>query len=147
MLLALSNVTYVLIGWFNFLLLKFLYEYGPCSAYRFVFVGAGLLLVHYLWSGAVPLEHEEFPRYVQQQAFRLPWSLGRFQLGGYWGWNKNDVKLCLDWFNCLSQLMHCSAKFQAPPNAVDFLWSCEGVFFLCFLGQNVTWQYIPNLLD
>jgi len=31
MLLALSNVTYVLIGWFNFLLLKFLYEYWPCS--------------------------------------------------------------------------------------------------------------------
>jgi len=29
MLLALSNVTYVLIGWFKFLLLKFLYEYGP----------------------------------------------------------------------------------------------------------------------
>ena len=28
MLLALSNVTYVLIGWFKFLLLKFLYEYG-----------------------------------------------------------------------------------------------------------------------
>ena len=32
MLLALSNVTYVLIGWFKCLLLKFLYEYGPrCS--------------------------------------------------------------------------------------------------------------------
>ena len=29
MLLALSDVTYVLIGWFKFLLLKFLYEYGP----------------------------------------------------------------------------------------------------------------------
>jgi len=30
MLLALSNVTYVYkIGWFKFLLLKFLYEYGP----------------------------------------------------------------------------------------------------------------------
>ena len=28
-LLALSDVTYVLIGWFKFLLLKFLYEYGP----------------------------------------------------------------------------------------------------------------------
>jgi len=31
MLLALSDVTYVLIGWFKFLLLKFLYEYGPRS--------------------------------------------------------------------------------------------------------------------
>jgi len=31
MLLALSNVTYVLIGWFKFLLLKFLYEYWPCA--------------------------------------------------------------------------------------------------------------------
>ena len=29
MLLALSDVIYVLIGWFKFLLLKFLYEYGP----------------------------------------------------------------------------------------------------------------------
>ena len=29
MLLALSHVTYVLIGWFKFLLLKFLYEYRP----------------------------------------------------------------------------------------------------------------------
>ena len=29
MLLALSDVTYVLIGRFKFLLLKFLYEYGP----------------------------------------------------------------------------------------------------------------------
>jgi len=33
MLLALSDVTYVLIGWFKFWLLKFLYEYRPC---RFV---------------------------------------------------------------------------------------------------------------
>jgi len=29
MLLALSYVTYVFIGWFKFLLLKFLYEYWP----------------------------------------------------------------------------------------------------------------------
>jgi len=32
MLLALSDVTYVLIGWFKFLLLKFLYEY--CNQYE-----------------------------------------------------------------------------------------------------------------
>jgi len=50
--------------------------------------------------------------------------------------------------------MHRSANFQAPPNALDFLWSCEGVshkqevcFILCFLFQFVTWQYNPNLLD
>ena len=43
--------------------------------------------------------------------------------------------------------MHRSAKFQDPPNAVDFLGSGEGVFLLCFLGQIVTWQYKPNLLD
>jgi len=46
--------------------------------------------------------------------------------------------------------MHRSAKFQALPNAVDFIWSCElckGVFILCFLGQSVNWQYNPNLLD
>ena len=34
MLLALSDVTYVLIGWFKFSLLKLLYEYGPwCLLY------------------------------------------------------------------------------------------------------------------
>jgi len=51
--------------------------------------------------------------------------------------------------------MHRSAKFQTPLIAVDLLWSCiwscykacEGVFLLCFLGQIVTWQYNPNLLD
>ena len=32
MLLALSDITYVLIGWFNFLLLKFPHEYGPRDA-------------------------------------------------------------------------------------------------------------------
>jgi len=38
--------------------------------------------------------------------------------------------------------MHSSAKFQAPPNAVDLLNDLvkanEGVFLLCFLGQIVT---------
>ena len=29
-----SDVTYVLIGWFKFLLLKFLYEYGPWSVFH-----------------------------------------------------------------------------------------------------------------
>ena len=46
--------------------------------------------------------------------------------------------------------MHRSAKFQTPPNALDLLWSCEGlwrVFLLCFLGQIVTWQFNPNILD
>ena len=41
-------------------------------------------------------------------------------------------------------------KIQTPPNAVicfDFVKVCEGVFLLCFLGQIVTWQYNPNLLD
>jgi len=33
MLLALSNVTNVLIGWFKFLLLKFLDEYWPCAVW------------------------------------------------------------------------------------------------------------------
>ena len=45
-----------------------------------------------------------------------------------------------------SMPMPYSAKFQAPPNAVDFLWSCEGVVLLCFPGQIVTWQYNPNVL-
>jgi len=46
--------------------------------------------------------------------------------------------------------MHRSAKFQTPPNAVDLLWSCEGLLrglSFVFLGQIVTWQYNPNLLD
>jgi len=29
----------------------------------------------------------------------------------------------------------------------DLVKACEGVSFLCFLDQIVTWQYIPNLLD
>jgi len=29
-------------------------------------------------------------------------------------------------------------KIQTPPNAVDLLCSCEGVFLLCYLGQIVT---------
>jgi len=37
----------------------------------------------------------------------------------------------------MNPTMHRSAKFQAPPTAVDFLWSCEWVFLLCFLGQIV----------
>jgi len=50
--------------------------------------------------------------------------------------------------------MHYSVNSQTPPNLVDFLRFCEGVyhkqevcFLLCFLGQIVTWQYNPNLLD
>jgi len=38
MLLALSNLTYVLIGWFKFLLLMFLYEYGPCTSLFILYV-------------------------------------------------------------------------------------------------------------
>ena len=60
------------------------------------------------------------------------------------------------WTMCQSAtgvIMHRSSKFQAPPNVVDFLWSCEGVYhkqevcFFCFLGQIVTWQNIPKVLD
>ena len=49
-----------------------------------------------------------------------------------------------DFAQCLT--MHRSANFQALPNPVDYLWSCEGVFLVCFLGQIVTWQYNHNLL-
>jgi len=45
--------------------------------------------------------------------------------------------------------MHSSTNFQAPPNAVDFLWSCDKVyhkhelcFLLYFLGQIVTWLWL-----
>ena len=44
--------------------------------------------------------------------------------------------------------------FPAPPLAAYFLWSCDKVyhkqevcFHLYFLGQIVSWQYNPNLLD
>jgi len=44
--------------------------------------------------------------------------------------------------------------FQAPPQAAYFIWSCDKVyhkqevfFLLYFLGQIVSWQYNPNLLD
>jgi len=50
--------------------------------------------------------------------------------------------------------MDSSTNFQAPPNAAYFLWSCGKVyhnqeicFLLYFLGQIVSWQYNPNLLD
>ena len=47
-----------------------------------------------------------------------------------------------------------STHFQAPPQAAYFLWSCDKVyhkqevcFLLYFLGQIVSWQYNPNILD
>ena len=47
-----------------------------------------------------------------------------------------------------------STHFQAPPQAAYFLWSCDKVyhkqevcFLLFFLGQIVSWQYNPNILD
>jgi len=50
--------------------------------------------------------------------------------------------------------MHRSAKFQACPNVVDFLWSCEGlrrgpsfVFSRSDHHLYTITQYIPNLLD
>jgi len=50
--------------------------------------------------------------------------------------------------------MDSSTNFQAPPQAAHFLWSCDKVyhkqevcFILYFLGQIVSWQYNPNLLD
>ena len=47
-------------------------------------------------------------------------------------------------------IIHRSEKFQTLPNAkicLDLVKACEGVFLLCFLGQIVTWQYNPYLLD
>jgi len=35
-------------------------------------------------------------------------------------------------------VMHRSAKFQAPRKAVDFLFDLVKVFLLCYLGQIVT---------
>jgi len=63
---------------------------------------------------------------------------------------KSCVKECL-WGQLVYIIhlvpMHRSAKSQTPPNVVDLLLSCEGVFLLCFLGHIVTWQCNPNLLD
>jgi len=50
--------------------------------------------------------------------------------------------------------MDSSTNIQAPPQAAYFLWSCDKVyhkqevrFLLYLLGQIVSWQYNPNLLD
>jgi len=50
--------------------------------------------------------------------------------------------------------MHSSTNVQAPPNEVDFLWSCDKFYYkhevrflLYLLRQLVNWQYIPNPLD
>jgi len=50
--------------------------------------------------------------------------------------------------------MDSSTNFQASPHAAYFLWYCDKVyhkqevcFILYFLGQIVSWQYNPNLLD
>jgi len=61
---------------------------------------------------------------------------------------------CMYIMYILTRRKHSFTNFQAPPNAVDFLWSCDKVyhkqevnFLLYFLGQIVTWQYNCNLLD
>jgi len=50
--------------------------------------------------------------------------------------------------------MDSSTNVQAPPQAAYFLWYCdkanhkqEVCFLLYFLGQIVSWQYYPNILD
>ena len=50
--------------------------------------------------------------------------------------------------------MDSSTSFQAPPQAAYSLWSCDKVYYkqeVCFLlyvlGQIVSWQYNPNMLD
>jgi len=57
-------------------------------------------------------------------------------------------------FHLTAPIMDSSTNFQAPPHAAYFLWSCDKVyhkqevcFLLYFLGQIVSWQYNPNLLD
>jgi len=54
----------------------------------------------------------------------------------------------------VNSFMDSSENFQAPAQAAYFLWSCDKVyhkqevcFLLYFLGQIVSWQYTPNLLD
>ena len=41
------------------------------------------------------------------------------------------------WFTCSFSINAPFCKISRFANAVDFLWSCEGIFLLCFLGQ---WQ-------
>ena len=66
----------------------------------------------------------------------------------------SDAQRCYSTHRLASRVMHSSTNFQAPPIAVVFLWSCDKVYhkqeiclLLYFLGQIVTWQYNPNLLD
>ena len=58
---------------------------------------------------------------------------------------------CIFWIQCTKSWF---TNFQAPPQAAYFLWSCDKVyhkqevcFLLYFLGQIVSWQYNPNLLN
>ena len=75
-------------------------------------------------------------------------------------WNSLDCTACFHCKTVLLQYWHrgsfmdSSYKFQAPPHAAYFLWSCDKVyhkqevwFLLYFLGQIVSWLYNPKLLD
>jgi len=53
-----------------------------------------------------------------------------------------------------SSAMDSFTIYQAPPQAAYCLWSCDKVYhkqeinvLLYFLGQIISWQYNPNLLD
>ena len=55
--------------------------------------------------------------------------------------------------NCFKSMDNFT-NFQAPPQEAYLLWSCDKVyhkqevcFLLYFLGQIISWQYNPNLLD
>ena len=65
MLLFLSNATYVLIGWFKFLLLKFLYEYWPCALTNKLIQGDYIILHNYSFplqqhTKCMPELHEQY---------------------------------------------------------------------------------------
>ena len=71
----------------------------------------------------------------------------RFVLWVYYGVLKHDLVQIPD-------TMHGSENVQAPPILIVFLSMCDKIyntqevwFLLYVLGQIVTWQYNPNLLD
>ena len=64
------------------------------------------------------------------------------------------AKIPLHWHICknFESICKCTVPqtFKLRPKRYiyfDLVKACEGVFLLCFLGQIVTWQLNPNLLD
>jgi len=66
--------------------------------------------------------------------------------------NRKTVSLNSEYKSFLTSLNQCTVPQNFKLRSLrlicfDLVKACEGVFLLCFLGQIVTWQFNPNLLD